>query len=479
MPQLILQARILYDGDSSGVDEFSLYISVLFAVFHLVFEGTITLLDSKACKISFFQYSLQCLGARLDFIPFGDLFKSQLNHQIEACNDYDKGPYNHLYLVQALHRKIIFDYEKLVAKFCGFSYQIEFEFSNHTIRKLAEFFIHLPSSKFLLQQEFRNFGSIHQPTKKMRLPLLNTSNTVLEPVVSSDSLQSYMVEVKFGNQCCRNVQLFAFGDLLQSARGKMLSNMNDLDWLRIFRNTQIKDPNSIKLMTLFKHFVVSGDIAPINIILNLPIRGDPNPSKLKRFILSIGSKKYSSKLFCFGNIGDNVVGNDLVNESECLAVLKKYSDQNVLFGLTCSEARYIYGKIIPYVCSKYYSDSEKSDSNNEAIRFYTVLFYLFYTQHAIFDHECAKGCCRMNEYLLNKRLNMVGVKKQIISDEYLPVHIFLTIKHENEINYFIMSLRLASCIGIFKENIEQLITILCTQPQWKRNQMNAQIGTRT
>ena len=429
------------------------------------------MLDSKACKISFFQYSLQCLGARLDFIPFGDLFNLQLRDQIEACNDYNNSNF-----IKTLHRKVIFDYEKLGAKFCGFPYQIEFEFSNRTIRKLAEFFIHLPSSKFLLQQEFRNFGSIHQPNEKTRLPLLNTSNTVLESVVSCDSLQSYMVEVKFGNQCCRNVQLFAFGDLFQSSKGKMLCNLNDLAWSRIISNTRMNNVNSIKLMILFKYFVVSGDIAPINILLNLPIKGGPNPSKLKKFVLSIGNKKYSDMLFQFGNIGNNVVGASLVSESECLAVLKKYSDENVFFGLKCQEARYIYEQIIPSVCNKYYSDSEKSPANNEAIRLYTVLFYLFYTQRSIYDHECVKGCCKMNKYLFDERKNMAKVAKQIISDEYLPIHIFLSVKHDTETNYFFMSFRLASCFSIFFNNMEQVIRILCTQPQWRRDQMNAQIG---
>ena len=477
MPQLALQATILYGGNSTGIDEFSLYISVLFAVFHLLFEGTIILLDSKACKISFFQYSLQCLGARLDFIPFGDLFAFQLQHQIESRNQYDNNTNSNIQttLIKTLENNSVFDFEKLRARLCGFSYQIEFEFSNRTIRKLAEFLVHLPSSHYLLQQEFRNFGSIHQPNKKMRLPLLNTSNTVLEPVVSYDSLQSYMVEVKFGNQCCRNVQLFAFGDLLQSARRKMLCNLNDLDWARIVGNTPMTDVNSIKLMMLFKYFVVSGDIAPINILLSLPIRGDPNPSKLKMFILSIVSKQYCEQLFRFGNIGDNMVGNNLVNESECLAILKKYSDQNVMFGLECGEARYIYETILPFVCNEYYSDSEKSDSSNEAIRFYSVLFYLLYTQRAIYHHECGKGCCKMNKYLVNET-NTANAEKQIIGDEYLPIHIFLVVKHENKTKYLFMSLRLASCFDIFFDNIEQLMKVMCTQPQWKRDGMNAQIG---
>ena len=78
LPQLLLQAWVWYqlntnDSDPS-LDDLrdentidSLFVSIGFAIFHLVFEAMIIYLDSQACDMSFFHYGLQCLGARMEW----------------------------------------------------------------------------------------------------------------------------------------------------------------------------------------------------------------------------------------------------------------------------------------------------------------------------------------------------------------------------------------------------------------------------
>ena len=96
MPQILLQLRILWvirwEGDENNefeIDENTLFASIGLAFAHLILEGGIIFLDKSAFRMSFLEYSLECLGGRVQWIPFQHLFHKIIKNQLYISQDND------------------------------------------------------------------------------------------------------------------------------------------------------------------------------------------------------------------------------------------------------------------------------------------------------------------------------------------------------------------------------------------------------
>ena len=77
------------EGDY-GISRESLYFSIGFALLHLLFEIWIIFLDSQASQSSFFRYAIECLWARLEWVPFVDSFEKILEKQIDTIEQKEE-----------------------------------------------------------------------------------------------------------------------------------------------------------------------------------------------------------------------------------------------------------------------------------------------------------------------------------------------------------------------------------------------------
>ena len=72
IPQAVLQFLLLWHvfGSSSGVTELDVYLSIISATLNCIFQILRLRLESQACNETFDQYCLECLMARISWIPF-------------------------------------------------------------------------------------------------------------------------------------------------------------------------------------------------------------------------------------------------------------------------------------------------------------------------------------------------------------------------------------------------------------------------
>eukprot|EP01083_Nonionella_stella_P117950 351941_1 len=118
IPQICLQLRILWvirmekkdDDVDYGVDERNIMWSIMFAILHGLLEASILYLDSRALKMTFIQYAIVCLGARVGWIPFNhlieyDIQQTKINHT-DALDDDDAIDYDQI---------VVYDYDRIQA----------------------------------------------------------------------------------------------------------------------------------------------------------------------------------------------------------------------------------------------------------------------------------------------------------------------------------------------------------------------------
>merc|ERR1711994_657443 len=80
IPQIILQVRMLW---TTELDIELVAWSVGLAFCHLLLEAGIIYLDKSAYGISFLEYSMICLGGRIQWIPFQHKIEELVKNQFE------------------------------------------------------------------------------------------------------------------------------------------------------------------------------------------------------------------------------------------------------------------------------------------------------------------------------------------------------------------------------------------------------------
>eukprot|EP01084_Bolivina_argentea_P159453 277708_1 len=202
MPQIVLQLRILWviewsrsDDNNFEIDIESLIWSICLALMHLILEGGIIYLDKSAFKMSFLEYALECLGGRVQWIPFQHLIDNLIQNQMYIFRDGDLKNFdrNHFdaesYKIcisdnemndsvldkQAL---VTLDYEQIIADIRCFKYQASYQFSPESMQRLIQLLINCPSVSVPI--EFK-MSSTNIPIQNLMKQLLCKAQIKLGP----------------------------------------------------------------------------------------------------------------------------------------------------------------------------------------------------------------------------------------------------------------------------------------------------------
>eukprot|EP01083_Nonionella_stella_P242634 846184_1 len=342
IPQLLLQLHMLRVSNLDGLDSTSLMMSILFALLHMMFEGMIIYSDSKACDSSVLEYGLQCLHARMNWIPYTGVFESRLKEQITAVEHHNDPSNKSKYYYQ-------FNYENLIANVCGLKYKLEFKFSNESMSILSENLISLP---------------VPSVTKHSS----NVDNPMLRLILSFENREDDMVHIELGNDCCRNINLSSFCDAYRNGYKKVKFNTKNINWKRMMKRKNDRHSVSSMLLNELAMYVELDAVNNVLLAMQSSLELDQRTQQIKSMILKL--------------IDDN--------NSDTLFILKQYSAKRVYFGYNCSEARIMYEAIYNVLLNH---------AANDPSYCYVVLFYLWYTQHTIYNHHCLNGCCRLIDYL--------------------------------------------------------------------------------
>eukprot|EP01083_Nonionella_stella_P234496 825442_1 len=230
IPQIVLQVRILWvlnqwsekeDVDSDLfkiVDLKSLAWSIGLAAFHLLLEGGIIYLDKRAFKMGFMQYSLECLGGRVQWVPFQHLLHDIIPNQLYIEQKNDRENFNtedafdvRGYEVDLSHTPkdtevLAFDYEDIRAPLecaCHCVYRASYQFSPQTLS--------------ILTQKLMNCPPIIIP-KEFNLSRNSVLRTLFRQIMCK-------AQIKLGRDSFGNVDILSFCDLYRASCNKVNINL--------------------------------------------------------------------------------------------------------------------------------------------------------------------------------------------------------------------------------------------------------------
>ena len=138
IPQGVLQGYIAFGWltlDGADISKEDVYLSVISASVNSLVQVIKLKLESQACKEKFLAYSLECLMARIGWIPF----QKQITKILEQSQNI--GFYNFGTTDEPINYQIKYDlpfglsnYERLCP--CLYKYQssVDFDFSSLTIK---------------------------------------------------------------------------------------------------------------------------------------------------------------------------------------------------------------------------------------------------------------------------------------------------------------------------------------------------------
>ena len=388
--------RMLYIlGDNGTVDISyqSLYYSLLFAFLHILMEGSIIYLDSKACHLELIDYGVICLFARLQWVPFVNILiglskqsimKMKLNHK----------KHNAICKLNTEHHTL--DFENIVSKFCGLKYKLDFEFCKDSwqifIKYINDICSYCPSI------ETNNFSentiSIHENIdgNKLLTPLFATS--ICKDGIWSDvsdaaiwynnqfGVVQHVIRVKLGKHCCKMIDLFDIYRLYQVGSNKVIIDCGDIDWKQLVQVTQIYhnyDASTISdvLYHIFACLLKTGDFNAVQDCVDA--------LGTEEFDLYIRDVDISNM---FNGFKMEILSNARYN----ILPLKRCYQQCIIFGLKCQESNIVYSiiyELIRPVLHSYNNDTTfKGYKSENSQRIYTMMLLLWYTQGVIKTHHC-------------------------------------------------------------------------------------------
>eukprot|EP01083_Nonionella_stella_P118129 352559_1 len=251
-------------------------------------------------------------------------------------------------------------------------------------------------------------------------------------ILSFENREDDMVHIVFGNDCCRNINLSSFCDAYRNGYKKVIFNTNNIDWKRMMKRENDVNSNinsNSQLLMLLNELVLFVELDAVNVVLSMQpsFQLDQRTRSIKCMILKLLD----------------------ANSSDSLFILKQYSEKGVQFGYNCSEAQIIYDAIYHVLAN---------NALNDRSYCYVVLFYLWYTQHTIYNHRCVNGCCSLIESLSRHDDHNVEelIDNLLHDDHYLPNYL--------EVHAFKLSFQLLEAFGIYWDALEQVLMEQCNKP---------------
>ena len=422
-PSIFLQIRMLHvlnaenDSASDGnvdISYQSLYFSLLFATLHIVMEGGILYLDSKACLLDMVEYAIVCLNARQSWIPFANIL--EMGGYSRNFNNSNKSIINPN-KTSKLNKYRVLDFEKITSNLCCVKYKLDFEFSKSSWQILIKYINNIKSfspnivainsswnshSNIINGKHGINTGDLS--VDNLLAPLLsvciNTENGMWNKI--ADTLSSYnkelnivphVMQLKFGRQCCKNIDLFDLYLLFQVASNKVLIDCGDIDWVRCIKLTRIqyRDHQLHDILNRIVVYLIKiGGFSSIEHFMNALVLVFPT-------VDSVNKDQKTIELFHMHgrNVFDvfNSLKNDLLlNSKYNLYPLQQCYKQGIKFGMNCTESNILY--FIVYQLIKHQLQFESQLDNNinysciSGQYIYTAMLLLWYTQGTITNHNC-------------------------------------------------------------------------------------------
>ena len=170
----------------------------------------------------------------------------------------------------------------------------------------------------------------------------------------------------------------------------------------------------------------------------------------------------------FSLLEDNL--HQFLEYGDKLLLLKRYQQCNILFGLTCKEAKAMYD----YLYKLYMSNR---NLNNSYIN-YIIIFILWYSQSYIYEHCCLNGCCSLLSYIAMKTKSQNAINhsssRRVITTaidsiySILPQRINIFIQNTSQL-LFHARWEFLEAFRIFDNDAEKMLIEQCSQIQTKEN----------
>ena len=135
--QFLLLSNVIFRNDSSAnVQALDVYASIISAIVNCIFQILRLRWESQACEETFSEYCLECLMARISWIPFEKHIFQFLNGKdksIEAnSDDISTKDFNK----KTISYDIKYSYPCGISKMIGYKPKLQFDFSSISIQKL-------------------------------------------------------------------------------------------------------------------------------------------------------------------------------------------------------------------------------------------------------------------------------------------------------------------------------------------------------
>ena len=251
-----------YDSDSEVADRINvnvgtIAVSLLFAVLHVVFEGIIIVLDSRASHISMSNYGIHCLGARMEWVPKQSVIVAPPRN-IEDSEPSDVLSENEetttliTNITKNASEATVIDFTNVNSVVLCLNYQINYQFTPQSLVQLTQ---------ILVKLEFASIYAIKDNTISAKNPLISNLLIYLFPELSS----KYLKRIKIGSQCLSGINLHLMVELLKAGQNKVVFDLDEVNWEEICWNTD-GDTNTYVLIRLWSDFVMLGIKPAIDIL---------------------------------------------------------------------------------------------------------------------------------------------------------------------------------------------------------------------
>eukprot|EP01084_Bolivina_argentea_P211928 360368_1 len=428
MPQIVLQLRILWviewSGDKNNtfqIDLKTLGWSIGLAFAHLILEGGIIYLDKSAFKMSFLEYSLECLGGRVTWIPFQHLLSNIIENQLYIFHDGDRTNFSkqtidaqsyhiHLNYMQfedlVKNQQLLFlDYEEISANMNCFVYTTSYQFSPQSISKFIEMITNCPA---------------------MAVPLdfkLSTTNVPLQDLLKQALI---VARIKLGRHSFGSVDIRSFCKLYTACFQKIrLDTTNEQIIQRVLRTDKRNNATRRDILKMIQNENKEHKVDDID------IEKQPNKTTNKeianyikqRLLLSGDAETISwiCKTLSDEEIADvklfiliDAIAANSTEDNIRLDVLKNCSENNFYLGYSCRGMTEIELTI-----EKCYRKCKQDQT-----WYFVILFILFYSRGRIFGVGCINGCCELNPTIKKDLLSQWVPHLVQIGKSKVPFEVF-------------------------------------------------------
>eukprot|EP01083_Nonionella_stella_P017879 50065_1 len=419
IPQIVLQLRILWviewmgDNNTFQIDLQTLGWSIGLAISHLILEGGIIYLDKTAFQMSFMEYSLECLGGRVQWIPFQHLFDNIIQNQIYILRDSDRNDFNKDdfdamdYAVDTRHvthqdisahnaKLLTLDYEDISAAMKCIEYCASYQFSPQTLNALTQMLINCP--EMIIPVEFN----------------LST-NVVLHSLFKQIMCKA---QIKLGPKSFGNVDILSFCDFYQASFNKVNINIHSMDESIVSR-LKYNANNTKKVKDKIKESLLHyGEIKAMEWVKGIDI------DALKADILSN----------CTDSLSNGIIRLD---------ILRRCYQNRFYVGLNCEHMKRI--KAVIEQC--------RDKANQDNSWYFVIILLLLYSKGTVFGDHCDD--CAMDPSL-----------KDILKD-YIPTCIQISVINVQNIPLYDVKIPFKlfeGCLefrALYRENVEEILINKC------------------